>query len=233
MDWKMIIGGKSVDASDGAVLNNYNPYTGELIGTVPAATKEDVDLAIANAVEGQKEWAALRNDERDAIINKFLALYDEHAEELAQLLSREGGKTISECRGEVGSVPLIFRAYMNAAATMYGETLPYNVERRNTSDIIFTSYDRPYHSSLRRRSLYGRKRFRVRAEEDRQGKPPVHGRLHCRSVPDHLYPGAGADDPQAAWLCGVSSAAFIKRKEEIRLETSCTYDRAHHPAHRR
>ena len=87
MDWKMIIGGKSVDASDGAVLNNYNPYTGELIGTVPAATKEDVDLAIANAVEGQKEWAALRNDERDAIINKFLALYDEHAEELAQLLS--------------------------------------------------------------------------------------------------------------------------------------------------
>lgn len=105
MDWKMIIGGKSADASDGAVLNNYNPYTGELIGTVPAATKEDVDLAIANAVEGQKEWAALRNDERDAIINKFLALYDEHAEELAQLLSREGGKTISECRGEVGSVP--------------------------------------------------------------------------------------------------------------------------------
>ena len=141
MDWKMIIGGKSADASDGAVLNNYNPYTGELIGTVPAATKEDVDLAIANAVEGQKEWAALRNDERDAIINKFLALYDEHAEELAQLLSREGGKTISECRGEVGSVPLIFRAYMNAAATMYGETLPYNVERRNTSDIIFTSYE--------------------------------------------------------------------------------------------
>ena len=30
MDWKMIIGGKSADASDGAVLNNYNPYTGEL-----------------------------------------------------------------------------------------------------------------------------------------------------------------------------------------------------------
>ena len=29
MDWKMIIGGKSVDASDGAVLKNYNPYTGE------------------------------------------------------------------------------------------------------------------------------------------------------------------------------------------------------------
>ena len=49
MDWKMIIGGKSADASDGAVLKNYNPYTGELIGTVPAATKEDVDRALRRA----------------------------------------------------------------------------------------------------------------------------------------------------------------------------------------
>lgn len=141
MDWKMIIGGELVDASDGAVLENINPYTGELIGTVPAATQEDVDRAVANAVSGQKEWAALRNDERDAILNKFLALYDEHAEELAQLLSREGGKTITECRGEVGSVPLIFRAYMNASATLYGQALPNNIERRNTSDIMFTSYE--------------------------------------------------------------------------------------------
>lgn len=137
----MIIGGELVDASDGAVLENINPYTGELIGTVPAATQEDVDRAVANAVSGQKEWAALRNDERDAILNKFLALYDEHAEELAQLLSREGGKTITECRGEVGSVPLIFRAYMNASATLYGQALPNNIERRNTSDIMFTSYE--------------------------------------------------------------------------------------------
>ena len=141
MEWKMIIGGQSVDASDGEVLKNFDPYTGELIGTVPAATKEDVDRAVDFAVEGQKKWAAMRNDERDAVIDKFLALYEEHAEELAQLLSREGGKTISECRGEVASVPLIFRAYMHAAATMYGDTLPCNVERRNTSDIIFTSYE--------------------------------------------------------------------------------------------
>lgn len=141
MDWKMIIGGHFVDSSDGKVLENYDPYTTELIGTVPAATKEDVDLAVKNAVAGQKEWAALRQDEREVILNRFLALYEEHAEELAQLLCREGAKTISECRGEVGSVPLIFRAYMNAAATMYGKTLAANVERRNTSDAIMTFYE--------------------------------------------------------------------------------------------
>lgn len=141
MDMKMLIGGEFVDASDGATLKNFNPYNGELIGTVPAATKEDVDRAVANAVQGQKEWAALRNDQRDAILNRFLELYDQHAEEIAQLLSREGGKTITECRGEVGSVPLIFRAYMSAACTLYGQSLPNNVERRNTSDVMFTTYE--------------------------------------------------------------------------------------------
>ncbi len=141
MDLKMIIGGEFMDASDGAKMENYNPYTGARIGTVPSATKQDVDCAISNAVSGQKEWAALRQDEREAIINRFLALLSQNAEEIAQLLSQEGGKTISECRGEVGSVPLIFRAYMNAAATLYGESLPHNVERRNTDDVMFTVYE--------------------------------------------------------------------------------------------
>lgn len=141
MDWKMVIGGEFLDASDGGVLENINPYTGELIGTVPSATKEDVDRAIENAVIGQKQWAALRQDEREAILNRFLALYQEHAEEIAQMLCKEGGKTISECRGEVSSVPLIFRAYMNASAMLNGETLPHNVERRNTSDVLMTVYE--------------------------------------------------------------------------------------------
>lgn len=141
MDKKMLIDGTFVGASDGAVMENINPYNGELIGTVPKATKEDVDRAVASAKEGAKIWGAMRNDERDAIINKFLSLYEDHKEEIAMLLSDEGGKTISECRGECSLVPLIFRAYMNAACTLYGKTLPCDTERRNAGDIAFTSYE--------------------------------------------------------------------------------------------
>ena len=46
-DMKMIIGGKFTDASDSAVKKNINPYTGEIIGTVPEATKNDIDRAVA------------------------------------------------------------------------------------------------------------------------------------------------------------------------------------------
>ena len=140
-DMKMIIGGKFTDASDSAVKKNINPYTGEIIGTVPEATKNDIDRAVASALRGQAEWGALRNDERDSIIERFLSLLQRHSEEIAQLMCRESGKSISECRGELSVVRPIFQAYMKAAATMYGQTLPGNTESRNKGDIIFTMYD--------------------------------------------------------------------------------------------
>lgn len=141
MDMKMIINGEFVDSSDGKVTNNINPYTGEVIGTVPAATKEDVDRAIAYAVEGQKVWSAMRCDERDVILNRFIKLVEENLEDIARLESAETGKTITECRNEVKLVPLVMQAYMHAAATLYGQYLPNNVEPRNAADVIFTKYE--------------------------------------------------------------------------------------------
>ena len=90
MDKKKLIDGTFVGASDGAVMENINPYNGELIGTVPKATKEDVDRAVASAKEGAKIWGAMRNDEREGIINKFLTLYDDHKEEIAAIDVEEG-----------------------------------------------------------------------------------------------------------------------------------------------
>lgn len=52
---RMFIGGKHVDASDGKVSQVVNPATGQVADTVPEATLEDLDRAIALAVEGQKE----------------------------------------------------------------------------------------------------------------------------------------------------------------------------------
>lgn len=56
---KMLIGGEKVDASDGMVFDVINPATGEFIDTVPMATTEDIEKAVKNAKEGQKEWAAI------------------------------------------------------------------------------------------------------------------------------------------------------------------------------
>jgi len=75
---KMLIGGKLVDASDGKTYNNINPATGEVIETVPYATAQDVETAISNAVEGQKEWAAMPFHKRMEILEKFVQLAEQN-----------------------------------------------------------------------------------------------------------------------------------------------------------
>ena len=54
---KMIINGKAVDAADGKVIEVTNQRQQEVIDTVPAATKEDIDLAVAEAVRAQEDLA--------------------------------------------------------------------------------------------------------------------------------------------------------------------------------
>jgi len=46
---KMIINGRAVDSSDGKTLEIINPATGKVIDTVPSATEEDIEAAVAAA----------------------------------------------------------------------------------------------------------------------------------------------------------------------------------------
>lgn len=138
---KMLIGGKEVDASDGAVYENINPANGNVIDTVPAASPEDVETVIANAVEGQKEWAAIPFHKRMEILEKFVTLIQENEEAIAKTMAIEGGKPIGQAIGEVGRVKDAFRLYMAEARTMYGKTIPLNPEPRGLGDVCFTVFE--------------------------------------------------------------------------------------------
>jgi len=138
---KMIIGGKSVDASDGKITQNVNPANGEAFDTVPSATPDDVKRAIACAVEGQKEWIAIPFYQRMEILEDFVSLIRKHEEEIAVMMAREGGKPIAQARGEVGRVKDAFRLYMAAARTLFGSTLPMDSEPRGKGDICFTIHE--------------------------------------------------------------------------------------------
>ena len=138
---KMLIGGKEVDASNGATMNNINPANGQVIDTVPCASPEDVDLAIRNAVEGQKEWAAIPFHKRMEILEKFVQLAQQKEETIARTMAVEGGKPFSQALGEVGRVKDAFRLYMAEARTMYGKTIPLNSEPRGLGDVCFTVFE--------------------------------------------------------------------------------------------
>jgi len=138
---KMLIGGREVDASNGAVTPNSNPATGEVIDTVPCATLQDVETAVANAVQGQKEWAAIPFHKRMEILEKFVLLVQEQEEKIARTMAVEGGKPFAQALGEVGRVKDAFRLYMAQARTMFGNTLPMNSEPRGLGDVLFTVFE--------------------------------------------------------------------------------------------
>jgi len=122
----MIINGKHLQASDGKTIAVTNPATGELVDTVPAATREDAELCLAAAQEGKKEWAAVPLYKRVAIIQKFAKLLHEKADELGPILCREMGKPIGAAVGEVHLMAGIAQAYSEHANHLYDMAIPDN-----------------------------------------------------------------------------------------------------------
>ena len=138
---QMLIGGKWVDASDGGVIRVVNPATGKVVDTVPAATKDDVEQAIENAVKGQIEWNSYPLYRKLEILEKYAVLLTSNTERIAKVMCEEGGKPIEQCRVEVAANAAIFRIYISAANTFYGQTLPYNAEPRSQGDVAFTIHE--------------------------------------------------------------------------------------------
>ncbi|MEG1602735.1 MAG: aldehyde dehydrogenase family protein [Cloacibacillus sp.] len=135
---KMIINGKPADASDGKVIEVTNPATGALIDTVPAATQEDVNRAVASAKAAQKQWAKIPVYKRAEIMKNFLKLVDANREKLAQTLSAETGKPIVEARAEIGNIFISFEAFSEKAKHLYGEVVPSGMEAGQDKNILFT-----------------------------------------------------------------------------------------------
>ena len=73
---KMFINGAAADASNGEIIEVINPATGAVVDTVPAATKEDVDLAVEKALAAQKIWAQVPVYAKAEIMYKFLELVE-------------------------------------------------------------------------------------------------------------------------------------------------------------
>ena len=123
---QMIIGGKKVNSSDGKTIEVVDPSTLKVIDTVPAATFEDIDLAVSNAVKGFGEWSEKPLHERITVMKKFLALYDEHRDELIDYVTKEGGKPIKVATGEYNYTRTFFDQYIEQSRFVGGETLPIN-----------------------------------------------------------------------------------------------------------
>jgi acyl-CoA reductase-like NAD-dependent aldehyde dehydrogenase len=117
---EMLIGGEWRTAAAEEQLEVVNPATEDVVDSVPAATPEDVDLAVATAKRAFADWAATDVEKRAAILAKAADLIHEHAKELAATLTSEQGKPLAEAIGEVNHLAHGLRFYAEAATKVRG-----------------------------------------------------------------------------------------------------------------
>ncbi|QCI12397.1 CoA-acylating methylmalonate-semialdehyde dehydrogenase [Pseudomonas putida] len=98
MNW---ISGTQAEATSGQQLPVYNPATGAVTGQVQLSAQRDVDAAVASAKAAFPAWSNLSPLRRSRVLNRFLALLNEHRDELARMITAEHGKVFTDAQGEV------------------------------------------------------------------------------------------------------------------------------------
>ena len=133
---EMLINGEHV--SDMDTSDVINPYTGEVIDTVPISHLNNVDKAIEaanNAKAHLQEMSAFK------ISNKLFNVVEklkENRENFAELLTKEVGKPISESYVELDRSIETLRLAAEEAKRIYGESVPLDAGLNGKGFFAFT-----------------------------------------------------------------------------------------------
>ena len=95
------IAGRTVNQTQGRSGEVFNPTTGTVAAHVPFATGEEINAAVRAARDAFKAWAATPAIRRARVMFRFKELVEAHAEDMARVIAREHGKTVSDAHGEI------------------------------------------------------------------------------------------------------------------------------------
>ena len=117
----LLIGEHWTDSASGARIDVINPSTGETLTAIADGGVAEGLAAVDAASAAARDWAATPPRRRaDILLACFHAMMAEQ-EWLAQLISLENGKALSDARGEVAYAAEFFRWYGEEAVRINGE----------------------------------------------------------------------------------------------------------------
>lgn len=130
-----LIGGEWVPAASGQTFTNVNPAdTREAVAQYPAGGRADAQAAVAAAQAAFPSWSSQTSVARGRVLSKASQLIESKKPELAELLTREEGKTLAEATGEVQRTADIFRFFGGLGYQLGGQTIPHDLP----SQLLYT-----------------------------------------------------------------------------------------------
>lgn len=118
------IDGQWVQSREGKTTSITNPYDNSVLGTVPELTAQQVTEAIASATLAQRQWAKQTAATRAMVLRQWFNLIEQHAEDLAQIMTLEQGKALQEAKGEITYAASFVEWFAEEAKRSYGEMVP-------------------------------------------------------------------------------------------------------------
>ncbi|RBW70999.1 CoA-acylating methylmalonate-semialdehyde dehydrogenase [Bacillus taeanensis] len=101
-----------------------NPATGEVLAYVPLSNKEDVAQAVSAAKKAFQFWKKTPVPVRARLLFNYQHLLLKHKDELAELITKENGKSLQEAHGEVQRGVECVEFAAGAPALLMGRQLP-------------------------------------------------------------------------------------------------------------
>ncbi len=95
------VNGRHIQPKGGRFGDVFNPATGELTGKVPLASAAEVNEAVAAAKAAFPSWAKITPMQRARVMFRFKALLEANMERLAELVTAEHGKVLSDAKGSI------------------------------------------------------------------------------------------------------------------------------------
>ncbi len=115
-------------ASTGEAIPVLNPATAEPIGTVPVASRADLDEALDAAKRGFRAWRAVSAYERAKIMKKAANLLRERVEDVARIMTLEQGKPLAEAKLEIMNGADTIEWFAEEGKRAYGRVVPARAE---------------------------------------------------------------------------------------------------------
>lgn len=117
------VAGEWIKAGE-AAIDVTDPADGSLVGRVPSLGRETIERAIDAAEAARADWAARPAKERAAFLWRWYDLIIENADDLAQILTAEQGKSLAEAKGEIVSNAAYLEWFAEEGKRVYGEVIP-------------------------------------------------------------------------------------------------------------
>ncbi len=135
----MLIGGERVASVTDEMFDVQDPATEEVIGQAPMGNEEDARRAVAAATNAFREWRKATAHDRTHLLHEIAHKIRARTEELATLMTREGGKPLVENRDELGWCADCFDYYAELQRNTRGRVIP-SVESSQLAMVLKEPY---------------------------------------------------------------------------------------------